>query len=306
MRRSPVHWRFGSQAECARDVEPHAAAEDRGALDHGRELAHVAGPVVALQQRRVGGRDREVRGTEPGAGMRREVCRERWDIRTSLAQRRQADREHVDAIVEVLAKHAGADQRAEIAMCGRDHAHRDAQRLRAADAFEHAVLQHAQEPHLRRERQLADLVEEQRAAVGALEPAAALRGGTGEAAALVAEQLGVDEARRDRTAVDAQDRPARARRPRVDRTRDDVLAGAGLAEQQDRCLGRRDLLDLANDLAQAGIRTDELVVTKLRNGEFGGTHDDSEPTTRCRGFQDNGASLIANCMMDHAVHSRAP
>ncbi len=38
-----------------------------------------------------------------------------------------------------------------------------------------AVLQHAQQAHLRGERQLADLVEEERAAVGALEPALARR-----------------------------------------------------------------------------------------------------------------------------------
>ena len=46
----------------------------------------------------------------------------------------------------------------------------------AADALELALLQHAQQLRLRLERQLADLVEEQRAAVGELEaPAALLR-----------------------------------------------------------------------------------------------------------------------------------
>ena len=41
--------------------------------------------------------------------------------------------------------------------------------LRAADALELALLQHAQQLRLQLERQLADLVEEQRAAVGQLE-----------------------------------------------------------------------------------------------------------------------------------------
>ena len=44
----------------------------------------------------------------------------------------------------------------------------------AADALELAVLDHAQELGLQLERQLADLVEEERAAVGELEAALAL------------------------------------------------------------------------------------------------------------------------------------
>ena len=42
---------------------------------------------------------------------------------------------------------------------------------RAADALELALLEHAQELHLGHRRELADLVEEQRAAVGQLEAA---------------------------------------------------------------------------------------------------------------------------------------
>jgi hypothetical protein len=50
-------------------------------------------------------------------------------------------------------------------------------------------LQHAQERDLRFLGQLGDLVEEQRAAVGALDQALAIVLGAGERAALVAEQL---------------------------------------------------------------------------------------------------------------------
>ena len=58
-------------------------------------------------------------------------------------------------------------------MRGRDDADVDVDRALAADADDLAVLHDAQQPHLRRERELADLVEEQRAAVGLLEPALA-------------------------------------------------------------------------------------------------------------------------------------
>ena len=60
-----------------------------------------------------------------------------------------------------------------------------------ADALEHALLQHAQQLHLHRRAHVADLVEEQRAALGDLEAALAGGDGAGEGAPLVAEQLGL-------------------------------------------------------------------------------------------------------------------
>ena len=73
----------------------------------------------------------------------------------------------------------------------------------AADSYHLAILHDAQQPHLRGWRQFADLVEEQGSAIGLLEPAFAARGGAGERALLVAEELRVDELGRDRAAVDA-------------------------------------------------------------------------------------------------------
>ena len=66
-----------------------------------------------------------------------------------------------------------------------------------AEPFDFAFLQHPQQLGLSAERQLADLVEEDRAAVGALElaDARALRAGVG--AFLDAEQFGFDEIKRE-------------------------------------------------------------------------------------------------------------
>ena len=73
---------------------------------------------------------------------------------------------------QVFAKLASADARLEILVRGRDHAHVDLDRELSADAVELALRQHAQQPRLQRRRHVADLVEEQRAAVGLLEPPA--------------------------------------------------------------------------------------------------------------------------------------
>ena len=65
--------------------------------------------------------------------------------------------------------------------------------LRAADRLDLALLQRAQQLDLRGRRQFADLVEEQRAAVGLDELAGVLVGGAGEGAFLVAEQNRLDQ-----------------------------------------------------------------------------------------------------------------
>src|SRR5579864_1920438 len=67
--------------------------------------------------------------------------------------------------------------------------------LRAANAHDRPRLQYPQELHLQLHRHFGNLIEEDRAAVGALEEALVLPVGAGEAAALVAEQLALDELR---------------------------------------------------------------------------------------------------------------
>jgi hypothetical protein len=77
----------------------------------------------------------------------------------------------VEPVIEILAKASFSHFDREIAIGRRDETHVDANRLVAADALERSLLQHAEKLHLQRERDLADFVEEERAAVRLLEPA---------------------------------------------------------------------------------------------------------------------------------------
>ncbi len=112
-----------------------------------------------------------------------------------------------------------------------------------ADRAHGALLDRAQQLALHRQRQLADLVEQQGAAVRGLEEALAVLGGTGEGALAVAEELGLEQGLGDRTAVDRDEGLRRPRALRVDRARDELLAGAGLAADQHRRHAARDLVD---------------------------------------------------------------
>ena len=97
-------------------------------------------------------------------------------------------------------------------------------------------------------RHLADLVEEQRAAVGQLETALPPIGRAGERALLVAEDLALEQRLGNRRAVDRHKRKRRARAELVDRLRDQLLAGARLAGDEHRRARRRRLLDDLVDL----------------------------------------------------------
>src|SRR5258706_5332756 len=106
------------------------------------------------------------------------------------------------------------------------HAHVDRDGLAAADRLDLLLLDDAQELGLQRERQLADLVEEQRAAVRLAEQPALRLVRAGECAAAVAEQLALDERRLQRRAVDRDQRAAAPGLP-VQLARDALLAAAG-------------------------------------------------------------------------------
>ena len=97
----------------------------------------------------------------------------------------------------------------EILVRGRDDAHVDAHRNLSADAIELAFRQHAQQPRLQLRRHVADLVEEQRAAVGLLEAPATQLIGAGERALLVTEQLRLQQVRGERRRVERDERLAR-------------------------------------------------------------------------------------------------
>ena len=90
---------------------------------------------------------------------------------------------------------------------------------------------------------MPDFVEEQRALVRLLEPSLPVADGAGERAAHVAEELRLEQRFGNRAAVE-RDEPMRAARAVVvDRARDDLLAGAGLAGDENRAVGRGDGLE---------------------------------------------------------------
>jgi hypothetical protein len=94
------------------------------------------------------------------------------------------------------------------------------------------LSRHAQELGLHLVGHVADLVEEQRAAVGVLEAAGPIGAGVGERAADVAEELVLQDRRGEAGAVERDQPGLAALGVVVDRAGDELLAGAVLPEDQ--------------------------------------------------------------------------
>src|SRR5690606_21593549 len=174
-------------------------------LDEVLELADVAGEVVLCEERlRLLGEARHV-APEALVVAIDEVPEEERDVALALAERGGLRVHHVEPVVEVFAEAPLADLHLEVAAGGRHEAHVHADRLDAAHALEYLLLERAEELHLHARRDLGDLVEEERALVRELEAPGLARHRAGEGAALVAEELGLEELGGDGRAIHADE-----------------------------------------------------------------------------------------------------
>ena len=110
-----------------------------------------------------------------------------------VAERRELDADDLEPVVRSWRNVPGGDRLGQVAVGRRDQPDVHLDRLVGPDPDDLARLQHAEQLDLGRERDVADLVEEQRAAVGVLEPALALAVGAGEGPLDVAEQLALED-----------------------------------------------------------------------------------------------------------------
>src|SRR6185437_9525828 len=114
---------------------------------------------------------------------------------------------------------------------------------RFTDRAHGLFLHHSQQLHLHVQRQIPDFVKKQRAALGALHQASFVGHRSGEATALVTEELALHELRGDGTAIYRHERALAARATLVNQPRHELLAGAGFAADMHRGLAARDTPD---------------------------------------------------------------
>ena len=155
-----------------------------------------------------------------------------------------------------------------------------------ADGVEALFVESAQDLGLGLEAHVADFVEEEGAAVGALEGAALFGGAAGDGAVAVAEELGLDVVLGDGGAVELDEDAVFAEAFGVHGAADEFFAGAGFAVDEDAAVGGGHQLDLlaeglhgdglAGDGAACGELAGELLVVLAHLAGLHGVLEDDE------------------------------
>ena len=234
-------------------------AEHEASLDAILELADVAGPCMSPCERERPGVESFARAVLVVQTLQK-CARQQLDVIAASAQRRQAHDEYREAIEKILAQPAVAQNGFGRMVARRDDADVDGDLLGAADTDHAAGFEDAKHFRLQVERHFGDFVEEQRSAGCALEVTLVLSYGAGEGAALVPEELGFDQIRRDRAAVHCYDGSARARAVGVQELRSKLLAGTRFADQHHGGLRRCDAAQLRGDLSHFRRFANQLAV----------------------------------------------
>src|SRR5690242_20661366 len=198
VRRGMAVARRGLDGGQGREVlrEQHlAVGKDQGALDHVPQLADVAWPMPRREALDDSWIDPLHALLELAVEELAKMVGQQRNRACDLAQRRERARHDADPVVEILAELPRAHVRLEIPVRRRDEAEVDLDLLRAADATEAARLEHVQELRLELRRQLADLVEKECPAVRDLDQSALALARIRERAALIAEQLCLQQMR---------------------------------------------------------------------------------------------------------------
>src|SRR5262249_30305852 len=193
-------------------------------------------------------------GTEP----REERRGQRQDIFGAIRERRKRDRKNIQPVEEVFAKLPGRQSIGWRVVRGGDDADLDLNLLAAADPPERVLLEDPQELRLHRDVHLGDLVEEERAVVGELEASEPPFERSREGAALVAEDLALDQRLGNGRTIDGHERTLAPLGGLVDRPRDQFLPGATLAVDEDRRAAVGGQLDPAIRLLHPLRLADEL------------------------------------------------
>ncbi len=243
---------------------------DHQALHHVFQLAHVARPSVAGE--RPGGlrRQRAGRQAQLPHSLAQEMVDEQRDILRSLAQRGAIDDEGADAVKEVVAERTPCDLFAQVLVGRGQDAGGHPQGFRAPHPLELQFLQHPQQLCLQLEGEVADLVEQQGAAARLLDAADLALLGSREGAALVAEQLGLQQVAGDRRTVHRHEGPAGPRGVMMDRVGDEFLARPALAQDQHGQVAVRDAPDGLVDFPhRAALADDGLLGSHLLQGRRG-------------------------------------
>jgi len=258
---------FGLSGERIEDDvgDPGAAGPIDGPFDDVLQFADVARPRMPEQRLLCGlGKLRGGGELHLRRHPRREMPGEQENVVAAFAKRWHVQHLEREPIEKILLEPPRAGERRQVGVGGADDPHVDAHGAGAPDPLEASVLDGAENFFLCLDRDQPDLVEQQRAAVGGLEPAGPVQDGARERAPVVAKEFSLDEGRGERRAVEGHERRFPAAREVMQLGCGQLLAGASLADEEH---GPVDACD-----PRQVLREDQKRV-RLTDGLVDGCHD---------------------------------
>src|SRR5437870_2793915 len=247
-------------------------ADENGSPNHVPKLSDVAWPAIPSEEleRLVG--DPEHRASELAPGLDQEPLGQVRDVLRPLPQRRQDDHELGQPVIKILAEAPGPDIVDERSAAGGKDSYVQVGRLSASQTQHPAVIQDPQEFCLGRVAQDGDLVEKERSSLRELKVSVLSPDRAGEHAFLVTEELRLHEGAWSCPAVQGHERLVTSRTHLMDRTRDELLARAGLALNENPERRVSHFPDLLDEVLDPSARSHEpskrTVLTELITGRF--------------------------------------
>ncbi len=159
-------------------------------------------------------------------------CQER-DVAGPFSQGRAGDGHNVQSVIEILAEFSFSHQFRQVFICSSDHSHVDFAGQSAAHPFKFAFLDHAQNFGLGCWFHIADLIQEQSAAISFLQLAFLTGISPGERSFFEAKKLAFDQFTRNRRTIELRKGFVRARTAHMDQAGDQFFTGAAFAHDQD-------------------------------------------------------------------------
>ena len=180
---------------------------DHEPLGHISQLSYIAGPSVFTERGFSGFGDPRNRCAVRLAHALQVVVEERYHVIAPLAKRRDANLDHVQAIVEILTKCACLDLCGQIAIGRRDEANiAGGGRSLRADGVNLATLGEPEQHRLHAQTHLSQFVQKEGSAVRLTDQSGLVAVRPGEAATHMPEQLRFEQRFRNAAAIDGDER----------------------------------------------------------------------------------------------------
>src|SRR5437870_4277509 len=165
---------------------------------------------------------------------------QQWDIFRAFPQGWNVNRKNIQAVKQIFAKFLLLNHLSEVAIGGCDQVGIGVNSPCASQPLEFSLLEHAQQLGLKLQRNVADLIQKYRSAIGQLKAADALRDSAGKSAFLVPEELAFEQACRNRRTVELNKGPPGPRTGGMNGSRYEFFARPRFAQNQHRRLRRCD------------------------------------------------------------------